>query len=633
MREGLLSHPPLSSGGGCRRHLESATYRSLVRLFSLFTHGSQVAGGLTREEAVTSHGRAGGPASDGVDGISNPEPEPSRGGSSDCSEPATVQRFDDVLGPEGAHADELGLEMLNELENVMASLVGADENGRVEDGEIPGQIDSNSFEGLGDICMENMVRGNREEGFVTQEQEPQRDLNDRARVDAVDVEHGIRDLCRPMDSRSDPERDVSDEEVEDGEIPDNFGIYGHSVEEEGESEEDKGGEFTPVVPQVLRTSSGSDTMVEPQMEKTSHEESKSEVKSSLVASSGSHLSVDLKKASTGKLDYFASLMGYYFLFPVHVDLGQLKLLLPGSLHSLHMNPVHSCGCTRGYGFKDDKVREKKKRGPLTEERREKKKIAKKRKRAQKNREQGVKRLKIQPIIKPKTVKHCSFFLKGRCQQPCKHFACGMCLKGDDCPFDHELSKYPCHKIMSTGMCPRGNCCKFSHKVSVAEGSAAPSLLSKLDPPVTLDKITTNSQPDSKHSSSVAKDSPRNLTPAKAVERTFELPTRIPKGISFLSFGGSPAGNTNKQQQKLPPNLHDSKGKSVLSLQAVVPSSTQTFKMAMIAGHESKLKSAQKPMFLPPPDVKKSEVPRKGPWDDAAKILEEFLFGGGGDAFS
>ncbi|KAK1298552.1 Zinc finger CCCH domain-containing protein 7 [Acorus calamus] len=611
MREGLLSHPPLSSGGGgCRRHLESATYRSLVRLFSLFTHESQVAGGLTREEAVTSHGRGGGPASDGVDGISNPEPEPPRedsgqvssgdvGGSSGCSESATVQRFDDVLGLEGAHADELGLDMLNELENVMASLVEADENGRVEDGEIPGQIGSNSVEGLGDICMENVMRGNREEGFVTQEQEPQRDLNDRARVDAVDVEHGIR---------SDPERDVSDEEVEDGEIPDDFGVYGHSVDEEGESEEDKGGEFTPVVPQLLRTSSGSDTMVEPQMEKTNHGESKSEVKSSLVASSGSHLSGDLKKASTGK---------------------------------------------------DDKVREKKKRGPLTEERREKKKIAKKRKRAQKNREQGVKRLKIQPIIKPKTVKHCSFFLKGRCQQgssckfshdvipltksqPCKHFACGMCLKGDDCPFDHELSKYPCHKIMSTGICPRGNSCKFSHQISVAEGSAAPSLLSKLDPPITLDNITMNSQPDSKHSSSVAKDTPRNLTPAIAVERTFELPTRIPKGISFLSFGGSPAGNTNKlqqQQQKLLPTLHDSKGKSVLSLQAV-PLSTQTSKMAMIAGHESKLKSAQKsklksaqkPLFLPPPDVKKSEVPRKGPSDDAAKILEEFLFGGG-DAFS
>ncbi|KAK1265740.1 Zinc finger CCCH domain-containing protein 7 [Acorus gramineus] len=631
MREGLLSHPPLSSGGGCRRHLESATFRSLVRLFSLFTHESQVAGGLTREEAVTSHDRAGGPAADAVVRNSNPEPKPYHedsgqvssgdvgGGSSECSEPATVQRFDDVLGPEGAHPDELGLDMLNELENVMASLVEADENGRVVDGEIPGQIDSNGFEGFGDLCIEDMVRGNGEEGFVTREQEPQRDLNDRVRVEAVDIEHGIR---------SDPERDVSDEEVEDGEIPDDFGVYGHSVEEEGESEEDKGGEFTPVVAQVLRTYSGSDTMVEPQMEKTNHEESKSEVRSSLVASSDSHLSEDLKKASTGKLDYFASLMGYYFLFPLHVDLGQLKLL------SLHMNPVHSCRFTCGYGCKDDKVREKKKRGPLTEERREKKKIAKKRKRAQKNREQGVKRLKIQPIIKPKTVKHCSFFLKGRCQQPCKHFACGMCLKGDDCPFDHELSKYPCHKIMSTGICPRGNSCKFSHKISVAEGSAAPSLLSKLDPPVTLDKLTTNSQPDSKHSSSVAKDSPRNLIPAKAVERTFELPTRIPKGISFLSFGGSPAGNTNKQQQqqqKLPPNLHDSKGKSVLSLQAV-PSSTQTSKMAMIAGHESKLKSAQKPMFLPPPDMKNSEVPRKGPSDAAAKILEEFLFGGG-DAFS
>ena len=49
-------------------------------------------------------------------------------------------------------------------------------------------------------------------------------------------------------------------------------------------------------------------------------------------------------------------------------------------------------------------------------------------------------------------------------QPCKHFACGSCLKGDDCPYDHELSKYECHNYKNTGMCIRGDRCKFSHVV-------------------------------------------------------------------------------------------------------------------------------------------------------------------------
>lgn len=42
--------------------------------------------------------------------------------------------------------------------------------------------------------------------------------------------------------------------------------------------------------------------------------------------------------------------------------------------------------------------------------------AKKRKRAEKERQQGVKRLKLQPVVKPKAVKLCNFYLMGRCQQ-------------------------------------------------------------------------------------------------------------------------------------------------------------------------------------------------------------------------
>lgn len=38
------------------------------------------------------------------------------------------------------------------------------------------------------------------------------------------------------------------------------------------------------------------------------------------------------------------------------------------------------------------------------------------------------------------------------------------MKGDDCPFDHQLSKYPCSNFVSRGFCSKGDNCMFSHKV-------------------------------------------------------------------------------------------------------------------------------------------------------------------------
>lgn len=43
-------------------------------------------------------------------------------------------------------------------------------------------------------------------------------------------------------------------------------------------------------------------------------------------------------------------------------------------------------------------------------------LAKKRKRAEQNKKLGVKRLKLQPILKPKVVSDCKFHLKGKCEQ-------------------------------------------------------------------------------------------------------------------------------------------------------------------------------------------------------------------------
>ncbi|KAE8802864.1 Zinc finger CCCH domain-containing protein 7 [Hordeum vulgare] len=127
---------------------------------------------------------------------------------------------------------------------------------------------------------------------------------------------------------------------------------------------------------------------------------------------------------------------------------------------------------------------------LTEERKAKKTKNKRVKRAQQRIADGVKKLKLAPVIKPKPVKFCHFYMHGKCQlgnackfshdttpltksKPCTHFARGSCLKGDECPYDHELSKYPCHNFVENGMCFRGDKCKFSHVVPTADCPSKP----------------------------------------------------------------------------------------------------------------------------------------------------------------
>ncbi|GMI81299.1 hypothetical protein HRI_001799200 [Hibiscus trionum] len=145
--------------------------------------------------------------------------------------------------------------------------------------------------------------------------------------------------------------------------------------------------------------------------------------------------------------------------------------------------------------KDVGLKDKKKQCPTPAEKKEKKKRNKRKKRAEKNRQLGVKRLKLQTVLKPKPVSYCRHYLKGRCHegqncnfshdtvpltksQPCSHFARNSCMKGDDCPFDHQLSKYPCINYMTKGSCSRGDDCLFSHKGDVASFSTAPEFQPK-----------------------------------------------------------------------------------------------------------------------------------------------------------
>ncbi|XP_042055523.1 uncharacterized protein LOC121800038 isoform X2 [Salvia splendens] len=139
---------------------------------------------------------------------------------------------------------------------------------------------------------------------------------------------------------------------------------------------------------------------------------------------------------------------------------------------------------------DENAGKNKRKRIVTKERKAKKKKKERIKRAEKNRELGVERLKLPMIMKPKQKGYCRHYLYGRCNkgkdcmfshdtvpltksQPCGHFARHACMKGDDCPFDHQLSKYPCTNY-TNGFCNRGSECMFSHKIQAKSSSETPS---------------------------------------------------------------------------------------------------------------------------------------------------------------
>ncbi|KAI7725762.1 hypothetical protein M8C21_014584 [Ambrosia artemisiifolia] len=186
----------------------------------------------------------------------------------------------------------------------------------------------------------------------------------------------------------------------------------------------------------------------------------------------------------------------------------------------------------------DATVEKKRKRVLTKERKAKRKIKDRIKRAEKNRKLGVKRLKLQPVIKEKKITYCRHYMMGRCHEgekckfshdttpltkskPCCHFARHACMKGDDCPFDHDLSKYPCNNYQTKGSCNRGSDCMFSHE---AQPSEAPLNASNESKPEQKPSSNSGSKIVETKSCSVPKFV--DVTPKSA---------RPPKGINFLSL--------------------------------------------------------------------------------------------------
>ncbi|GER45243.1 zinc finger family protein [Striga asiatica] len=218
--------------------------------------------------------------------------------------------------------------------------------------------------------------------------------------------------------------------------------------------------------------------------------------------------------------------------------------------------------------KDENGKRKRKNGPLSEEKRAKKKRKDRLKRAEKNRKLGVKRLKLQPVKKQKTVTYCRHFLHGRCHEgekckfshdtvpltkskPCGHFARHSCMKGDDCPYDHQLSKYPCNNYTTNGFCSRGSDCLFSHEVpakQIVSTTQTPSKTSALSSKVNRPEVNLLSPPNNSNPSKHTDDNhgkSLELPFARTVSRTTTA-KQAPKGISFLSnVGTSLGGTTNK----------------------------------------------------------------------------------------
>ncbi|KAK9075742.1 hypothetical protein SSX86_004071 [Deinandra increscens subsp. villosa] len=223
-------------------------------------------------------------------------------------------------------------------------------------------------------------------------------------------------------------------------------------------------------------------------------------------------------------------------------------------------------------FKQDACNEKKRKRVLTKERKAKKKMKDRLKRAEQNRKLGIRRLKLKPVIKEKKIIYCHHYMNGRCHEgekckfshdttpltkskPCCHFARHACMKGDNCPYDHQLSKYPCNNYQTKGVCNRGSDCMFSHEAQPSEASLNGSNKSmpehKTPPNVSSQKVV-----ETKSCAVVSKFV--GITPKS---------TRPPKGINFLSLEShqSPKVDSEvKEITKTPPLIQDSKEKTKTS---------------------------------------------------------------------
>ncbi|CAI8599879.1 unnamed protein product [Vicia faba] len=135
-------------------------------------------------------------------------------------------------------------------------------------------------------------------------------------------------------------------------------------------------------------------------------------------------------------------------------------------------------------------------------------------------------------------------------QTCVHFVRHSCMKGDDCAFDHQLSKYPCSNIVSNGSCSRGHVCLFSHQVPINQCIPTPINACKPESKSTLPLGITNFRmPLNNHGTGSVQQN--HFTNSKGVETSQTKPTSAPKGIRFINVAN--LSSSTPKQDTITPN--------------------------------------------------------------------------------
>ncbi|KAL6881963.1 hypothetical protein ACP4OV_011435 [Aristida adscensionis] len=310
---------------------------------------------------------------------------------------------------------------------------------------------------------------------------------------------------------------------------------------------------------------------------------------------------------------------------------------------------------------------KKRKRTLTEKRKAQKTKIKRQKRAQQRIAEGVNRLKLPSVIKPKKVLPCHFYDAGKCQQgssckfshdftpstkskPCTHLARGSCLKGDDCPYDHVLSRHPCHKYQD-GMCFRGDKCKFSHVITTTEGTSKPDAKNS-NASLAFEKANIKEQTRSKKTSTVHNGEPVTSAPAKQQHSIHTNPagisinsqkvsSHVPKGVRFLPFGKN-GSKSSPHRDALPIEMHLNANGS--QHRYLGENQAEVQKLVKQDGHKpdpllNENNSSKGATVHPCSDPKKASLPTDSSAtavsvhtqhevSEASKILQEFLFGSG-----
>ncbi|KEH33883.1 hypothetical protein MTR_3g053340 [Medicago truncatula] len=146
-------------------------------------------------------------------------------------------------------------------------------------------------------------------------------------------------------------------------------------------------------------------------------------------------------------------------------------------------------------------------------------------------------------------------------KPCVHYAHHRsCMKGNDCPYDHDLFNYPCSNFVSKGSCYRGDACLFSHQVQTSQDIPTPTNACKPELKSPLSSGNTNfSTPLNNHGTGSVQQTNSNSkgiyshtnVEHKVTDVSQTKPTSAPKGIRFINVANlSP---TTPKQDTVQPN--------------------------------------------------------------------------------